>query len=109
MFVGDVAPRSVRNAEAPKSGSSRRWAAVRGPLQAVKRDKSAAAGAAHGQGSSHGGFTTDAVSSRPSQSKHLLIATGSRPAPLHGIELHGDRIGTSTEALSLRRGAAGIS
>ena len=30
----------------------------------------------------------------------ILIATGSRPAPLEGIELDGDRIGTSTEALA---------
>ncbi|HEV3417683.1 MAG TPA: dihydrolipoyl dehydrogenase [Pirellulales bacterium] len=32
--------------------------------------------------------------------KHILIATGSKPATLPGIELDGDRIGTSTEALS---------
>jgi dihydrolipoamide dehydrogenase len=32
--------------------------------------------------------------------KQILIATGSRPAPLKGVELDGDRIGTSTEALS---------
>ena len=32
--------------------------------------------------------------------KHILIATGSRPAVLHGVPLDGDRIGTSTEALS---------
>jgi dihydrolipoamide dehydrogenase len=32
--------------------------------------------------------------------EHILIATGSRPATLPGIELDGDRIGTSTEALS---------
>ena len=32
--------------------------------------------------------------------KHILIATGSQPAPLKGVELDGDRIGTSTEALS---------
>ncbi len=31
--------------------------------------------------------------------KHILIATGSKPAPLKGVELDGDRIGTSTEAL----------
>jgi dihydrolipoamide dehydrogenase len=31
--------------------------------------------------------------------KHILIATGSRSAPLPGIELDGDRVGTSTEAL----------
>lgn len=32
--------------------------------------------------------------------KHLLIATGSVPAPLKGVELDYDRIGASTEALS---------
>ncbi len=32
--------------------------------------------------------------------KHILIATGSKPARLQGIERNGDRIGTSTEALS---------
>ena len=31
---------------------------------------------------------------------HIVIATGSRPANLPGIELDGDRVGTSTEALS---------
>ena len=32
--------------------------------------------------------------------KHIIIATGSKPSILPGIELNGDRIGTSTEALS---------
>ncbi|NRA32980.1 MAG: dihydrolipoyl dehydrogenase [Polyangiaceae bacterium] len=32
--------------------------------------------------------------------KSIIIATGSRVAPLRGVELDGDRIGTSTEALS---------
>ncbi len=32
--------------------------------------------------------------------RHIIIATGSKPATLRGIELDGDRIGTSTEALS---------
>jgi dihydrolipoamide dehydrogenase len=32
--------------------------------------------------------------------KYILIATGSKPATLPGIELDGDRIGTSTEALA---------
>lgn len=32
--------------------------------------------------------------------KHIVIATGSKSAPLKGVELDGDRIGTSTEALS---------
>jgi dihydrolipoamide dehydrogenase len=34
------------------------------------------------------------------QAKHIIIATGSKPASLPGIDLDGDRIGTSTEALS---------
>jgi dihydrolipoamide dehydrogenase len=32
--------------------------------------------------------------------KHVIIATGSKVAPLRGVELDGDRIGTSTDALS---------
>jgi dihydrolipoamide dehydrogenase len=32
--------------------------------------------------------------------KNIIIATGSKPATLPGLELDGDRIGTSTEALS---------
>jgi dihydrolipoyl dehydrogenase len=34
------------------------------------------------------------------EAKHILIATGSQPASLPGVELDGDWIGTSTEALS---------
>lgn len=34
------------------------------------------------------------------QARHILIATGSRSAPLAGVQLDGDRIGTSTEALA---------
>jgi len=34
------------------------------------------------------------------EAKHILIATGSKSAPLAGVELDGDRVGTSTEALS---------
>ncbi len=34
------------------------------------------------------------------RAKHILIATGSKSAPLNGVELDYDRIGTSTEALS---------
>lgn len=34
------------------------------------------------------------------KAKWILIATGSKPAPLPGVALDGDRIGTSTEALS---------
>lgn len=32
--------------------------------------------------------------------KHTVVATGSKPASLPGVEVDGDRIGTSTEALS---------
>ncbi len=32
--------------------------------------------------------------------RHILIATGSKPATIPGVELDGDRIGTSTDALS---------
>jgi dihydrolipoamide dehydrogenase len=32
--------------------------------------------------------------------KHIVIATGSKPAPLKGVAYDGDRIGSSTEALS---------
>lgn len=34
------------------------------------------------------------------RAKHIIIATGSKPATLPGIEFDGDRIGASTEALS---------
>lgn len=34
------------------------------------------------------------------KAKWILIATGSKPAPLAGVSVDGDRIGTSTEALS---------
>lgn len=32
--------------------------------------------------------------------RHIIVASGSKPASLPGIELDGDRVGTSTEALS---------
>ncbi|MFO1008535.1 MAG: dihydrolipoyl dehydrogenase [Planctomycetota bacterium] len=34
------------------------------------------------------------------EAKHVIVATGSVSAPLKGVELDGDRIGTSTEALA---------
>jgi dihydrolipoamide dehydrogenase len=34
------------------------------------------------------------------QAKHIILATGSKSANLKGVEIDGDRIGTSTEALS---------
>jgi dihydrolipoamide dehydrogenase len=37
---------------------------------------------------------------REIRAKNVLIATGSNVAPLRGVELDGDRIGTSTDALS---------
>ena len=37
---------------------------------------------------------------RTIQARNVIVATGSRPATLPGIELDGDRIGTSTEALA---------
>lgn len=32
--------------------------------------------------------------------EHIIIATGGRPAKLRGVDFHGDRVGTSTEALT---------
>ena len=34
------------------------------------------------------------------QAKHIIIATGSKPASLPGVDIDGDRVGTSTEALA---------
>ena len=34
------------------------------------------------------------------EARHIVIATGSKPARLHNVECDGSRIGTSTEALS---------
>lgn len=34
------------------------------------------------------------------RARHVVVATGSRSAPLRGVRLDGDRVGTSTEALS---------
>ena len=34
------------------------------------------------------------------RANHVLIATGSKSAPLRGVEVDGDRVGTSTEALA---------
>jgi dihydrolipoamide dehydrogenase len=34
------------------------------------------------------------------QAKHVILATGSVPASLPGVELEGDRVGTSTQALA---------
>ncbi|MCK6440255.1 MAG: dihydrolipoyl dehydrogenase [Planctomycetes bacterium] len=54
----------------------------------------------------HGRFTgpnTVQVSGKDEvllQGKHIIVATGSKVAPLRGVEMDGDRIGGSTEALS---------
>ena len=45
-------------------------------------------------------LVTSPEGQRPLAARHIVIATGSRPAPLPGITLDGDRIGTSTEALA---------
>ena len=34
------------------------------------------------------------------QARHIILATGSKPASLPGVELDGNRVGTSTEALA---------
>ena len=44
--------------------------------------------------------TTNAGEQTTLSTKHILIAPGSSVAPLPGVELDGDRIGTSTEALN---------
>lgn len=41
-----------------------------------------------------------AVGTTELAAKHVLLATGSKSAPLKGVELDDDRIGTSTEALN---------
>jgi len=43
---------------------------------------------------------TDSGGQQELSAKHIIIAAGSKPATLPGIEFDGDRIGTSTEALS---------
>ncbi len=43
--------------------------------------------------------TSDAGEKTTLSAKHIVIATGSNVAPLKGVELDGDRVGTSTEAL----------
>lgn len=45
-------------------------------------------------------LVTSPEGQHPLAARHIVIATGSRPAPLPGITLDGDRIGTSTEALA---------
>ena len=45
---------------------------------------------------------TGADGERTLTAANVIVATGSRSAPLKGVELDGERIGTSTEALSFR-------
>src|SRR5688572_14718320 len=47
-----------------------------------------------------GRVTIEGAKAAEITAKHIVIATGSKPASLKGVELSGDRIGTSTEALS---------
>ncbi len=55
-----------------------------------------------GHASLEGGKKNKVSGSEPAslKARHILIATGSRPAALPGVTLDGERIGTSTEALS---------
>jgi dihydrolipoamide dehydrogenase len=47
-----------------------------------------------------GAVKLDGANPAELKAKSILLATGSKPAPLEGVNLDGDRIGTSTEALS---------
>lgn len=53
-----------------------------------------------GRISGGGKITVEGKNSAALQAQHILLATGSVPAPLKGVELDGGSIGTSTEALS---------
>lgn len=56
-----------------------------------------------GLGTLRDGNTVDVATDDGPRTLHtdaIVIATGSSPAPLRGVDLDGDRIGTSTEALS---------
>lgn len=54
----------------------------------------------HGRIVGPGRVVVEGADNEELSAKHVLIATGSSVAPLRGVELDGDRIGTSTEALS---------
>ncbi|HZZ30238.1 MAG TPA: dihydrolipoyl dehydrogenase [Pirellulales bacterium] len=45
-------------------------------------------------------ITADGGAVQQLSAQHIILAPGSKPALLPGIELHSDRVGTSTEALS---------
>lgn len=54
----------------------------------------------HGRITGPGQVVVEGADAEELSAKHVLIATGSSVAPLRGVELDGDRVGTSTEALS---------
>ena len=54
----------------------------------------------HGRITGPGKVVVEGADNEELSAKHVLIATGSSVAPLRGVELDGDRVGTSTEALS---------
>ena len=54
----------------------------------------------HGRITGPGRIVVEGQDAGELEAKHVLIATGSSVAPLRGVELDGDRVGTSTEALS---------
>jgi len=54
----------------------------------------------HGRIVGPGRVVVDGAQPEELEAKHVLIATGSNVAPLRGVTLDGDRVGTSTEALS---------
>src|SRR5205814_6936586 len=54
----------------------------------------------HGRITGPGRIVVEGQDANELEAKHVLIATGSSVAPLRGVTLDGDRIGTSTEALS---------
>jgi len=54
----------------------------------------------HGRITGRGRVVVEGQDANELEAKHVLIATGSSVAPLRGVTLDGDRIGTSNEALS---------
>ncbi|HKO52389.1 MAG TPA: NAD(P)/FAD-dependent oxidoreductase, partial [Polyangiaceae bacterium] len=54
----------------------------------------------HGRITGQGRVAVEGQDAIELEAKHVLIATGSSVAPLRGVNLDGERIGTSTEALS---------
>ncbi len=59
----------------------------------------------HGRLAGPGRVTVTAADGRVTElgAPHIILATGSRSAELKGVELDGDRIGTSTEALAYKK------